>query len=226
MNKKINVLGVELDNYTVRESMLKVDSYLNNTVLNTMQIISMEMLVLCDDYPKMKDCIEKLDLSIIGDREILSATNIESSSRHKEVADNIFMGEFVKRLIKNNRIVYVIGDSQEKIECFKNYIKSKNMLMNIMGESVVDINMSDTDEIVNNINSICPDVIISLLPSPQQEKFIIENKSRLLARILIGMGSNYKASEENGKIFDKISQLINKSIFKRKVTRFNNEEDD
>ena len=35
MLKKLDILGLELDNYTVREAMFNVETYLNNDVMNT-----------------------------------------------------------------------------------------------------------------------------------------------------------------------------------------------
>lgn len=48
MIKKIDIMGIGLDNYTVRESMRQVDNYLSNDVLNTIENISMQMLIASD----------------------------------------------------------------------------------------------------------------------------------------------------------------------------------
>ena len=39
MLKKIDILGIEVDNYTVREAMMQVENYLDNTVMNTIETI-------------------------------------------------------------------------------------------------------------------------------------------------------------------------------------------
>ena len=48
MLKKIDILGIEVDNYTVREAMMQVENYLDNTVMNTIETIDMKMLELAD----------------------------------------------------------------------------------------------------------------------------------------------------------------------------------
>ena len=45
MKKKIQILGMKLDNYSVRESILLAESYLNGTSLNAIEDISMKMLM-------------------------------------------------------------------------------------------------------------------------------------------------------------------------------------
>lgn len=51
MIKKIDIMGIGLDNYTVRESMRQVENYLSNDVLNTIENISMQMLIGVRDGP-------------------------------------------------------------------------------------------------------------------------------------------------------------------------------
>ena len=37
MIKKVDILGIQLDNYTVREAIMCVERYLSNNVLNTLR---------------------------------------------------------------------------------------------------------------------------------------------------------------------------------------------
>ncbi len=70
--KKIEILGMHLDNYTVRESLLRLDTYMGNTVLNIIETVTMKQLVLAGEHPVIKDCLNQADLCIIGECEILS----------------------------------------------------------------------------------------------------------------------------------------------------------
>ena len=54
MNKKINVLGVELDNYTVDEALEIVHEYMQNDRLNTIGIVTMQMLMLAGEDEQWK----------------------------------------------------------------------------------------------------------------------------------------------------------------------------
>ena len=66
MIKKIDIMGIGLDNYTVRESMRQVENYLSNDVLNTIENISMQMLIASGTDPVVHNVISELDLSVIG----------------------------------------------------------------------------------------------------------------------------------------------------------------
>lgn len=71
MLKKIDILGIEVDNYTVREAMMQVENYLDNTVMNTIETIDMKMLELAGRDETVRACMEQLDLAVIGEKEIL-----------------------------------------------------------------------------------------------------------------------------------------------------------
>ena len=45
MVKRLEILGVKLNNYTVREAMLKIEVCWNNTIMSTVETISMDTLV-------------------------------------------------------------------------------------------------------------------------------------------------------------------------------------
>ena len=60
MMKKLKILGMELDNYTVWEAMGKVEGFLNTTIMNTVEAVSMEMLVKAQADSFLKECIEGL----------------------------------------------------------------------------------------------------------------------------------------------------------------------
>ena len=54
MIKKVDILGIQLDNYTVREAIMCVERYLSNNVLNTIESISLQMLIDSETNPVLK----------------------------------------------------------------------------------------------------------------------------------------------------------------------------
>ena len=71
MIKKVDILGIQLDNYTVREAIMCVERYLSNNVLNTIESISLQMLIDSETNPVLKEVMSSLDLAIIGERKRL-----------------------------------------------------------------------------------------------------------------------------------------------------------
>lgn len=81
MTKKIDILGLSLDNYTVREAIRQVETFLENNVLNTIENISMQMLIDAEESETLREVIQGLDLAIIGEKEILQVAGIDTMQR-------------------------------------------------------------------------------------------------------------------------------------------------
>ena len=116
MLKKLDILGLELDNYTVREAMLRAETYLNNNEMNTIETISMSMLEKAGHDEKMRACLKNLDLAVIGEKEILLAAGVNSTQRMKETIENTFFYEFMKRLLRNKKTIYLLGEKETDVK--------------------------------------------------------------------------------------------------------------
>ena len=154
MINKRNIFGINVDDYSLKESMLKVDNFLNNTVLNTIHIINFDSLMDATENKVMKKCIEGLDLSIIGDEDILSFIGIESESRHNEISDNVFINEFLEKVEKSGATVYLVGSTNEVIESFANVLDKKYPDINCIGRQIYEKEFGERigEEITNNID--------------------------------------------------------------------------
>ena len=73
MIKKIDILGIQLDNYTVREAIMRVEAWYDNNMLNVIEMVSMQMLTESESDPVLKEVISSLDLAVIGEKGILQA---------------------------------------------------------------------------------------------------------------------------------------------------------
>ena len=89
--QKINILGVELTDRPLKESLALVNSYFRGGMLSTVLYITTPMLMLAGNDEEEKRCIEGMDLTLCGDADILKAAGIESVSRRYEVENLFFL---------------------------------------------------------------------------------------------------------------------------------------
>lgn len=225
MIKKIEILGMNLDNYTVREAMLQVEVYLNNTIMNTIENISMEMLVKAQNDEILKECIEQLDLAIINDKEILKAAGVISAQRMRETADNEFFKEFMKRIVRNNKTVYLLGNTSTQIGELQGFLAENYTKLKISGVYAVEDCTGDFDNIINEINIAEPDVIFSVLTTPQQEYFLKENLEKLNAKIWYGLGQNYARKRGVSEVADFAKKLVHKGMLHSMLSHYNNKDE-
>lgn len=226
MIKKIEILGMQLDNYTVREAMLQVEEYLNNTVMNTIEAVSMEMLVKSQTDEALKECIAGLDLAIIIDKEILKAAGVNSAQRMKETVENDFFKEFMKRAARNNRMVYLLGNTGTDIEKLQEFLSENYGKLKICGEYALENCNGDWDNVINEINIAEPEIILSGLPTPEQEYFLKENKEKLNVKIWYGLGEQYNRKKGVSVVAEFVKKLIHKGMMQSMLSRYEKDEEE
>ena len=61
MIKRINIAGIELDNYTVREMLMKIERHFDENSFTTIEEINMDTLKLAKSDAEIKETIENMD---------------------------------------------------------------------------------------------------------------------------------------------------------------------
>lgn len=225
MIKKIEILGIQLDNYTVREAMLQAELFLNEKVMHIIEVITMETLVMAKEDETLKESIEAWDLAIINDKEILKAAGVNSPQRIKETTEQQFMEEFLKRIIRNGKTVYLFGESGEEVRLLETYLQDNYDKLQIVGSLALAECVGDCDGAINEININSPDIIFSILPTPEEELFLLENKGKIDARIWCGLGSGYEIQHGVSYLKRKVKKLIHKGKLHSMLSKYEQEKD-
>ena len=71
--------------------------------------------------------------------------------------------------------------------------------MAIAGSYVADNSSGDPEVIVNEINSVMPDVVLSMMDQPFQEEFLYEQKPKIGAKLWFGLVPEGILGPEKGK---------------------------
>jgi len=226
MIKQIDILGMRVDNYTVRESMLRLESYMNTTVLNVIETITMRQLMMAVENPVIREGLGVCDLTIIGEKEILAETGNVTVQRLREIKEKDFMQEFIKRIVRNQRRVYLIGMTQEDIQRAEQFLVKVNPKFTSVDNYALDECEGDPDDIVNEINGEAPDVVISVLPSPYEEEFILEYKDKISANVWYGLGMGYTNTGDVFNVGGIVKSMANRSRLRHIMGKYEKENKD
>lgn len=188
MIKRVEVMGIELDNYTVQEAIRQVETYLDSQVLNTVECISMQMLIDAQKDDVLKEMLGALSLTVIGEKQILQAMGVTDILRMREIRENNFLFEFLKRLERNKKSIFLLGQTVDTIEDRKTDLLQEFPKLVFVGEYAIDLCGGDAETIINEINAATPEIIISVISSPLQEHFLWQHKDKISANIWYGLG--------------------------------------
>ena len=149
MIKKIDILGIQLDNYTVREAIMRVEAWYDNNMLNVIEMVSMQMLTESESDPVLKEVISSLDLAVIGEKGILQAAGVDTMQRIRETEENDFSDEFLKRVERNRKSVFIIGETQGAVDEFTQELREEYPKLVLAGAAATENCVGDLEGVRN-----------------------------------------------------------------------------
>lgn len=218
MIKKIDIMGILLDDYTVREALHQIESFSDDNVLRSIESISMQMLMEAEKDEELRNAISSLDLAIVGQKEILEVAGVGTMQRIKETEENDFFYEFLKRLERNHKRLFLLGETEEKNNRIKEKLIEQYPQLSIVGEYALENCIGDQAAVINEMNAATPDLVLSALPSPTQEHFFWEHKDKINARIWYGVGD----VEIDGRMGVKkmVTSLLHRGRLKSSIEKY------
>ena len=106
--KELNILGVSIREYSLKESLALTDIYLKNGAMNTVLFVSAKMLLAAGKNPELKEWIETMDMTVCAEPDILRAADMATMSRMREIENSAYLKEVVRRLFKTKKSAIII----------------------------------------------------------------------------------------------------------------------
>lgn len=221
--QKINILGVELTDYSLKESLILMEKCMGSGRLSTILYVTAPMLMLAGRDEEKKNCIESIDLTLCGDSELLRVSGIESVSRQYEVENQMFLKEFLRRMVREERTIYLLAESEEGLDSLRRELRRFQSGLFIEGSSVVSDETEDMGEIINRINDVAPAAVVSRLPHGRQEQYMMQFKPFINAEVWLGISADMVLGTVRNPLHQRIKDLMYKKIFRRELSRFKDE---
>ncbi|MBO6015929.1 MAG: hypothetical protein J6P60_05000 [Lachnospiraceae bacterium] len=223
--RKVQVLSVSLYDYTVRESLCKVEEYLAQGKASTIAYVSKEGILDADENERIKEFYNKLDLTIFTDPDILRAANVETRNRVREIEENVFIQEFLKKMIRQKRTIYLLAQTDAELAGLEMSLRSYQENLKIIGRFALEHLDSDEDFIVNEINMLQPSVLISILPLYRRMDFYDANHMKLNANIWLMLKNDVELQHKKKNLLHRISDKFLSNVFKKRVLEYENEKE-
>lgn len=224
--RQMQVLGVELQDYTVREAMRKTDVFLRDQKLSTIAYITTRGLMATEESPELRTFLSNLDLTVAADSDILHAAGIENRNRIKEIENDEFMEEFLKKLVRGRKSVYLLTGTKDQLVQLEECLKSYQHSLRIIGRFSLDELEKEEDWLINEMNSQMTEVVISNISSPQRESFFENNHMKMNAHIWLMLKDKVVHSAHKKNVLWRFADMLSGKLFRRKVVQYQNQEQD
>lgn len=225
MGEKINIFDVEIPCIKAKEAMIRAMDYMEQESLNTIELLSMKMLLNGQEDTQWKEQLNGLSMVLPGSVEILEAAQVKDSTLLRETDDKLFLRMFMKYMQKNHKKLFLLAESEEKLDKAEELLIRQNRGIQIIGKAVITQDGELIQNVINAINGTETDCILSVLSSPFQEQFIQRNKALLNARVWLGCGTAFRQNFEDMRLNNRIRHLVMKRLFRYRVGKQNSQTD-
>ena len=198
--RQLKVLGVSFKDYSVRESMRRINLFLNNDICNTIDFITHDVLLKASNSEELKNQLEEMDLAVCTSSDILQAGNVQSHGREKEIENNTLLKYILRKFSKEKRRLFLIAQSPDQMDKFRSSLDTLQSGLNVVGSISCSDVVGGDDTIVNEVNSCLPDAVFLKLPSPAVENFICINKKKLNTQMVFALRDINLKVTEHGKV--------------------------
>ncbi len=213
-----------MDCLSAKEAMLQAMQFMENGSVDTIEILSMDVLMNGRDDLKWKELLKEIKIVLPGEAEILEAAEVYDRVQIKEAANRTFFRMLMKYFQKNKKRIFLLADTEERLERAGAAASGYNRGLRLSGRGLLDPDGSTEENIINDINGTETDCIISVLSSPYQEQFITRNRTLLNAKLWLGCGSMFEKSQEERMPLGQIRHFFLKTMFRRRVEKQQKEE--
>lgn len=219
MEKKMNVLNVQMDDFSAKDAMKAMMEYMQTETVNTVEIVSADILMRAAQTKGLKENIEKLDLVLAGDESILEAAGVTEKKKLQEARSRVFVKMALRYFHKSRLKMFVLADSEEETANLRQYLAQEYGGIEIVGSEVVPADESADDMITNRINGAEADVVLASLGSPKQEAFIDRCRNVLSVRLWFGIGRETALFPKKTNWTERVRDFFERKILKREIER-------
>jgi len=176
----MEILGVKIDNLSMEEVFVKIDEFLQSEKQHYIVLPYSEFIVEADKDESFCNILNQADLSLCDGRGMLLIMKFLGCFLKEQISGV----ELTKRICQKHQEIFLFGSKDETIKKIADDIG-----VNIIGS--ID-GYQNEKKVIDEINRSRPKILLVALGMPKQEKWIVENLSKLPSvKLAVGVGGAF-----------------------------------
>ena len=161
-------------------------------------------------------------LTVCMEPSILEAADIAANGRIREIEERIYLKEVLRRLVRTHSRVCLLTSTSEVMETLSESLQEYQDNLNLAGKKVFEDYEENVERLMNDLNDLAPDVVISGLPWDMTLDLIKEARRYLNAELWLALPEKKMSGMQKISILHRIQE----KWFQKKVSRYNHEKAD
>ena len=219
MNEKIQVLGLGIDNLTAKDAVKRVVSYMETEPVSVVEMVTMNTLGKFQQDETAKELFERFDIALASDKGILEAAGVTDERCLREVDELLFIKMVMRFLHKNSTRVFLLAEDVADLQKLEMYMQEDYSNVRVVGVATMEENAASDDMLLNLVNGAEAECILSALPSPVEEQFIVRNQALVNAKVWLGFGNLLDELKKEKTGFMKVKEFIIRQFLKKEMAK-------
>lgn len=206
METRVSILGLDVDILTDEYFQEKVQEYLSNEYLNIIHFVSMDYIE-HELSENVRMALSEADMVLPGEKSVLEAHHVDVLEAGGMIVDYHNAFHLVSKDILQEKKVYFVMRNKSEAKHFYTLMRERGFQFECVGIYAADGKVSQ-ETLVNDINTVLPDVIIVSLEKEEQEKWIHENRQKLNAKLCLCIGSIMSIIRRQSPVIPKFFKVL------------------
>jgi N-acetylglucosaminyldiphosphoundecaprenol N-acetyl-beta-D-mannosaminyltransferase len=188
LKKRVNVLGVGFDNLKMDEAVTKSMGLMFGKSSEAAYIVTPnpEIVWAARENNELKEALASADLVAADGIGIIYGAKILGTPLKERVDGCDLSLMLIERLSKEGGRVFILGGKPGVSERAGEELKKKYKGIVICGTN--DGYFKDDEPVIEKINAAKPDLLLVCLSYPRQEIWMLKNRGRVCAGLMMGLG--------------------------------------
>lgn len=206
MDKTVQIMDLPVNIMDIDCFCQKVEGYLENVQLNVILLASSQLFKEAYYNESLREMISSADTIVPGEKAVLSFHHADLLQKGGIIVNYRCLADVLEYLRKSHYTAYIVARDKQDSDYMENFFREKNY--NISVEGVKIQHEFEDDVIINEINSLSPDVLLIDLDTPLQERWIMEHSTKVNVRLCVGLGGIMKQVMDEYKALPKFIEQL------------------
>ncbi len=191
MRNRIAVLNVMIDVVTMKEAVTTVKQFVLQKKPHLIVTPNAEMIMMANKDKQLAHIINKADLVIPDGAGVVWAARYQGNLMPERVAGYDLVQCLLREAVNEKYRIYLFGGAPGVADKARKIAEDRFPGVKIVGTRNGFFNKQEEAEILNEIKTCQPDILLVALGVPRQEKWLDEYKDELRVPAAIGVGGTF-----------------------------------
>lgn len=198
--KRDRLLGIPYDNVMVEDVLKKTEEFLKDGMSHVMVFISLPTLMMAHRNKNLRLFFELADLIIPSGKHIYWAVKLLKRTIKEKIDSSQLVKMLMFQSVELSKTVYLFGGKGDIVDRAYNNLKKDIPKLFVIGRYRGNYNRYSHDNVVKAIGKASPDYFFIGLGSPHEENWVVINREKINAKLIILVEGLFDLFAGNRKI--------------------------